>query len=288
LVRAWLTGAVVGLVSLTAASTALAQPSVSESSNWSGYAVHRSGVTFHSVSGTWREPKVSCQSGKETFSSYWVGIGGYSANSKALEQTGTEVDCTSSGKVRAFAWYELVPSPSVPIKLQVPPGDLIQGQVSIIGRTVTLVLRDLTRKTQFSKILNASPVDVTSAEWIVEAPSECLGLYNCVTLPLADFGSAPFASAAAQTAAGQSGSIAAPLWNATEIKLVPHRSPATLGHHHLGRSGKATPSLLQAGGSAFSVAYSPLSSGGTLAEQPSARLGAGLGARLIHRGFEAP
>jgi hypothetical protein len=279
---------VVGLVTLSAASTAIAQPSVSESSNWSGYAVHRSGVTFHTVSGTWREPKVSCQRGKETFSSYWVGIGGYSANSKALEQTGTEVDCTSSGKVHTFAWYELVPSPSVPIKLQVPPGDLIQGQVSISGRTVTLVLRDLTRKTHFSKVLNASPIDVTSAEWIVEAPSECLGLYDCVTLPLADFSSAPFTSAVAQTVAGQSGSIAAPLWNATEIKLVPHRSPATLGHHRLGRGGKATPSVLQAGGSAFSVGYSPLSSGGILASQASAHFGAGLGAHLIHRGFEAP
>ena len=54
----------------------------------------------------------------------------------------------ASGKVRTFAWYELVPSPSVPIKLQVPPGDLIQGQVSISGRTVTLVLRDQTEAVQ--------------------------------------------------------------------------------------------------------------------------------------------
>ncbi len=277
-----------GLVSLAAASTALAQPSVSESSNWSGYAVHRSGVSFHSVSGTWREPKVSCQSGKETFSSYWVGIGGYSTNSKALEQTGTEVDCTSSGKVRAFAWYELVPAPSVPIKLQVPPGDLIQGQVLISGHAVTLVLRDLTRNTQFSKVLRASPIDDTSAEWIVEAPSECVGLYDCVTLPLADFGSAPFGSATAQTTAGPSGPISAPLWNATEIKLVPHRSPSNLGHHRLGRGGKATPSILQAGGSAFLVSYSPLSSSGTLAYRSSAHIGSGPGAGLFHRGFDAP
>ena len=282
--RAWLTGGVIGLALLVSASTALAQTTVSQSSNWSGYAVHRSGVTFHSVTGTWREPKLTCQNGKETFSSYWVGIGGYSTNSKALEQTGTEEDCTSRGKLHAFAWYETVPSPSVPVKLQVPPGDLIQGQVLISGHTVTLTLRDETKHTQFSKVLNASPIDVTSAEWIVEAPSECMGLYNCVTLPLADFGTTPFASASAQTTAGQPGPISSPLWNTTEIRLIPHKSPSTLGGHRLGRSGRATPSALKSGGAAFSVAYSPLTSNSTFAPSTSAHIGAS----LIHRGFEAP
>lgn len=271
-----------GLIALVAAPAALAQ--VSQSSNWSGYAVHRSGVTFRSISGIWKEPTVRCQSGRETFSSYWVGLGGYSQNARALEQTGTEVDCTSTGKVRAFAWYETVPAPSHPVKLQVPPGDLIQGQVVVIGHRVTVLLRDLTRHTQFSKVLTTSPIDVTSAEWIVEAPSECLSLYDCVTLPLADFGSTPFASATAQSSTGQSGSISGSSWNATEIKLVPHRSPSTLGGHRLGRSGNATPSTLALSGSAFSVTYSPVSSSGTLSDRSAGRLGGA----LIHRGFQAP
>ncbi len=280
--RGWLTGAMVGLVSLTAAPAALA--AVSKSSNWSGYAVHRSGVKFRSVSGTWREPTVSCQSGLETFSSYWVGLGGYSSGARALEQTGTEVDCTSSGQPRAFAWYELVPAPSVPLKLQVPPGDEIQGQVVVVGHRATLTLRDLTRHTQFSKTVSTSPIDVTSAEWIVEAPSECLGLYDCVTLPLADFGSAPFVSAAAQSSTGQSGTISSSLWNTTEIKLVPHRSPSTLNHHRLGHGGDATPSSLQASGTAFSVSYSP----GGSSQKLTARTKPRLGGALIHSGFEAP
>jgi hypothetical protein len=282
MVRGWLTGAVVGLVALSAAPAALA--AVSESSNWSGYAIHRSGVKFRSVSGTWREPTVSCQSGRETFSSYWVGLGGYSANARALEQTGTEVDCTASGKPRAFAWYELVPAPSVPLKLEVPPGDEIRGQVVVVGRSVTLTLRDLTRGTEFSKTVSTSPIDVTSAEWIVEAPSECSGLYDCVTLPLADFGSAPFGSAAAQSITGQSGAISSPFWNTTEIKLVPRRSPSTLDHHRLGRGGQATPSALQAHGSAFSVSYSPAGSSQNLTAHNKTRLGGA----LIHSGFEAP
>lgn len=280
--RAWLTGVFVGLISLAAAPTAVAQ--VSQSANWSGYAIHRAGVTFRSISGTWQEPTPSCQSGRETFSSYWVGLGGYNANARALEQTGTEVDCTASGKVHSFAWYEAIPSPAVPIKLQVPPGDLIHGQVVVNGHTVTLVLRDLTRNTEYSKVLQTSPVDVTSAEWIVEAPSECLSLYHCITLPLANFGSTPFTSALAQSTAGHSGAISDPSWSATAIKLVPHHSPPTLGRHQLGHSGDATPSSLEVGGSAFSVTYSPLLSSGALAAR-SRR--ATLGGALVHRVLEA-
>lgn len=281
--RAWLTGAVVGLISLAAAPTALAQ--VSQSANWSGYAIHRAGVTFRSASGTWQEPTLSCQSGRETFSSYWVGLGGFNSNARALEQTGTEVDCTASGKIHAFAWYEVIPSPAVPIKLEVPPGDEIQGQVLVNGHTVTLVLRDLTRNTEYSKVLTTSPIDVTSAEWIVEAPSECLSLYQCITLPLANFGSAPFTSAGAQSAAGHAGGITDPSWSSTAIKLVPHHSPSTLGRHRLGHGGDATPSSLQAGGSAFSVTYSPLLSTGGLAAHSS---GGVPGGALVHRGFLAP
>jgi hypothetical protein len=273
---------VVGLASLVAAPTALAQ--VSESSNWAGYAVHRSGVTFHSVSATWRQPRVTCPNGRETFSSYWVGLGGYSINAKALEQTGTEVDCTASGKAHTFAWYEVVPAPSVPIKLQVPSGDLIQGQVAVTGHKVTVLLRDLTRHTQFSKTLSATPIDIASAEWIVEAPSECLALYDCVTLPLANFGSTPFESAVVQSTTGHSGSISDPFWSATEIKLIPHHSATTLGGHRLGRPGDATPSTLQSAGSAFSVTYSPSTSSGPLAPPTNVSPGA----VLTHGAVAAP
>src|ERR1700731_2996747 len=99
------------------ASPALAH--TSPSANWAGYAVHRSGESFTQVVGTWREPTLTCRKGDQAFSSYWVGLGGYSTTAKALEQTGTEVDCTSAGKVRAFAWFELVPAASVRVRLQV-------------------------------------------------------------------------------------------------------------------------------------------------------------------------
>jgi Peptidase A4 family len=267
-VRAWLTGAVIGVVSMVAAPAALAVQ-LSQSSNWSGYAIHRPGVNFRRVSGTWREPKPSCQNGRATFSSYWVGIGGFSPSSRALEQTGTEVDCTQSGKIRAFAWYEAVPAPSHPIKLQVAPGDLIHGQVTVTGHTITVALNDLTLNTHFAKVLTSSHIDVTSAEWIVEAPSQC-SPSNCVTLPLANFGSTPFGGAIAQSTTGQSGPILDSQWTATEIKLVGH-------------SGVATPSRLVPGGAGFSVTYSPGSGSG----QQAAPRGSRRAGNLVHRRFRS-
>src|SRR6059058_5121007 len=142
-VRAWFLRAVVAAWLLVAAPVALAD--VSNSTNWAGYAVHRHGVSFQDVTGTWRQPALACQTGRQTFSSFWVGLGGYNPRSRALEQTGTEADCTRRGTVRTFAWFELVPRPSVRIRLNVPPGDLIQAGVAVAGHRVRISLRDLTR-----------------------------------------------------------------------------------------------------------------------------------------------
>src|SRR5579884_1772602 len=147
---------------LLCVSPALAQ--ASQSANWAGYAVHGAGESFHQVVGIWREPSTSCRPGRETFSSYWVGLGGYSAHSQALEQTGTEVDCTSQGSVRAFAWFELVPAAAVRVRLSVPPGDLIRGAVTVAGHRVLISLQDLTRHTSFIKALQTNLIDVSSAE----------------------------------------------------------------------------------------------------------------------------
>src|SRR5437588_6289542 len=125
---------------LACASPALARTGTS--TNWAGYAIHRSGESFRQVVGVWREPSASCRPGHRTFSSYWLGLGGYSSTAKALEQAGTEVDCTFQGRVRTFAWFELVPAASVKIGLKVPPGDLIKGTVAVAGRRVRISLAD--------------------------------------------------------------------------------------------------------------------------------------------------
>jgi hypothetical protein len=241
------------LVALTCAPAALAD--TTDSTNWAGYAAHGSGVAFRGVRGSWIEPGASCSRGTRTYSSYWVGVGGYRQTSKALEQIGTEVDCSASGKVSSSAWYELVPAPSTPIRLTVKPGDALQAAVTVRGNDVTVSLYDATRGQGFRKTVRASVVDLSSAEWIVEAPSECISASSCQTLPLANFGSASFGSALARTTNGQTGAIANPMWQSTKIDLRPDSRRFIVNSNSGPVLGIATPSGLQPGGASFKVNY---------------------------------
>ena len=104
----------------TSASTAV-------SSNWAGYLATGTATTYTSVTATWKQPTVTCDDGDAgAASAFWVGLGGSSSTSQALEQIGTSADCNSTtGKPKYYAWYELVPSPSVTIKdLKVAPGGI--------------------------------------------------------------------------------------------------------------------------------------------------------------------
>lgn len=206
---------------------------------------------------------MTCTPGVPTYSSFWVGIGGYSVESRALEQIGTEVDCTRSGKVRSTAWYELVPAGSARIKLSIKPGDLVLAQVKVRRHRVSLSLYDATTRHGFHRTVRAPIVDTSSAEWIVEAPSECVGLGACETLPLANFGSAGFSSASATTTTGHDGSISDPAWRSTKIKLVPQGRRFVIQSGGDVPLGEALPSVLGAGGSAFAVSYSQVTLGGT-------------------------
>ena len=199
----------------------------------------------------------------------WVGLGGFSVNSKALEQIGTEVDCSASGQVVSSAWNELVPAPSRNIRMRVDPGDVMTAGVMVDGQRVTLTLNDRTRGTTFSRTVRVSPLDITSADWIVEAPSECEGTSFCQPLALADFGTATFARARATTVGGHTGSISDRRWVTTKITL------ATQGQHFIngpyGASGaQALPSPLTAGGSAFSVIYQAPTTTSTSPTTPTA------------------
>ena len=240
------------LLSLGAAAPAAADTAMS--SNWSGYAVHRAGVRFTRVLGAWRQPKPSCTPGDPGFSAMWIGLGGFAASSDALEQVGTELDCTASGRVVSDAWYELVPNPSRTIAMTVRPGDLMSARVEVSGRSVTLVLIDTTTHKTFRKTVRPAQVDVSSAEWIVEAPSDCLNANECQILPLANFGSATFGGAQARAASGRVGSISSSGWSATKINLTPNGRSYVVDDGS-GSFGAASPSSLRAGGSSFSVAY---------------------------------
>jgi hypothetical protein len=251
--RRFTLAALAGALTVLAAAPA-ARADTTQSSNWAGYAVHRKHVSFEKVTGSWRQPTAVCAAANAvpSYSSEWVGLGGYALNAPALEQIGSEVDCSPTGRVVSSAWYELVPAPSRSVRMRVDPGDLLSASVLVKGHATTLTLRDLTRHTTFSRRVHVKPVDVSSAEWIIEAPSECSSASSCQTLNLADFGTAGFTAARATSATGHTGSISDHHWGLTKITLAAGQ------RHFIGGApsgARAQPSALTAGGSAFSVTY---------------------------------
>jgi hypothetical protein len=227
------------------------------SSNWAGYAVtapastSTTSATFSSVSARWVEPAASCTAGRRAFSAFWVGLGGFSETAQALEQIGTEADCTAAGKATHSLWYELVPAASVRIKYKVFTGNVIAASVRVKGTLVTLEIRNLTRRTKFAKTARMAAPDVTSAEWVAEAPSACTSSGRCQQLPLTNFGNMTFSKASVTTSDGHAGAISDAAWSPTTIELLessdqPFAAQTTTG---------ALPSALAPDGTSFAVAW---------------------------------
>jgi hypothetical protein len=287
------------------AASASTDVQTASSGNWAGYVVggSSSATQFKSVSGSWVAPTVKCSSG-QGFSSFWVGLGGSggsgssstsdsgsmsdpgsvsgSDSSTGLEQAGTEADCNADGSASYSAWYELVPSPPVKVSMAVHPGDHITSKVTVDGSNVTIQLSDATTGGSFEKTLQATNPDVSSAEWIAEAPSTCQqGVSDCTPLSLADFGTGQFSGASATTTDGHTGTISDSAWQTAAVTLSPSASQDGFGSQFtsLGSgSAGATPSSLSSDGSSFSVAWSgDDSSGGSVSTGTGAGSGTGSG-----------
>jgi hypothetical protein len=244
------------LTGVSAGSASAATSSQEEmSSNWAGYVAGGSsgGTQFSTVSGSWVEPTATCGSG-QTYSAFWVGLGGSSQGSGSLEQTGTQADCNADGSANYYAWYELVPSAPVNLSLGIKPGDHISAKVSVSGSNVTVSLSDQTTGQSTTKTLQMSNPDTSSAEWIAEAPSQCDSSGDCTPLPLADFGTVQFSGASA-TANGHTGTISDSDWTAQPIALGASGSYDVSYGGGSSNTAGATPSSLSSDGSAFSVAY---------------------------------
>ncbi|HEY6238687.1 MAG TPA: G1 family glutamic endopeptidase [Thermoplasmata archaeon] len=159
--------------------------STTTSGNWAGYAVtgSKGSVTF--VNGSWTVPTVTgCRAGSSSYSSFWVGIDGYSSSS--VEQTGTDSDCHGA-TAQYYAWYEFYPKPSHTIStLTIHAGDVIYASVSFASAKFTVTLRDNTTGLSFSTSAAVASAQRSSAEWIAEAPA------SFSTLPLANFGTVNF------------------------------------------------------------------------------------------------
>jgi hypothetical protein len=252
--RAALAGLAIGTLAAAMLAAPAGAASIVLSSNWAGYVARTgSGHGFQSVSATWTAPAATCSTGAETHSAVWVGLGGYSSNAKSLEQIGTESDCTSSGRASYSSWVELLPAAASPLRLKVSAGDRVSASVTVIGHDVTLRLRNLTTGKRYSTTRHAKKVDVSTADWIVEAPSGCDSAGNCQTLELTDFGSVGFSNATA-TASGHTGTVADAAWVPTQLLLRQNGVLASGAGVRPSRTLlSATPSAFDGG--SFSVTY---------------------------------
>jgi hypothetical protein len=239
------------LVGTASASAATDPQREATSANWSGYVA--SGAQFSSVSGSWVEPALKCGSA-DTYSAFWVGLGG--TQSTALEQVGTQANCTN-GSSRHIAWWELLPAAPVNFSIDIHPGDHMTAKVTVNGTKVTMALTNTTTGQSASKTLQTDQTDVSSAEWIAEAPSQCDGSGDCQPLPLADFGTVGFTDSSA-TAGGHTGGISDSRWSSQAVTLG---SSQLISYSPGGADGAgATASALSGDGSSFSVTYQPVAS----------------------------
>jgi hypothetical protein len=250
----------VAAAGVTGASAAAAGGDAT-STNWSGYAISDAAtiggsvlagsttlLSFSSVTGTWTQPRATCTSGSPTYSAFWIGLGGLASDSQALEQIGTSADCSASGAPVYRAWYEMVPSRPVRLSIKVLPGDLITASVNMQSGGVLVQIKNRTRRTSFTRLVPVAAPDVSSAEWIAEAPSTCNEtLTQCRTLPLANFGVVSFSRIAA-IANSHPGTITDTAWAAEAISLVPDNGGFST-------TGGAAPHTVTADGRSFDVVW---------------------------------
>lgn len=141
------------------------------SPNWSGYGV--GGGPYTAVSGTFTVPSLYNTDPAGTDMSEWVGIDGFSDSS--LIQAGIQEypDPSDTDLFYIVPWWEILPANQTNITgMTIAPGNSITvdiGQLS--GTTWAITLEDDSTEQSFTTDRTYS-ADLSSAEWIVEAPDE--------------------------------------------------------------------------------------------------------------------
>jgi hypothetical protein len=158
-----------------------------QSNNWSGYdqgALEQGGRTFTSISGRWTVPTATARKANESeFSATWIGIGGgcvdagCTVTDATLIQDGTGQDVDASGHASYYAWWEIIPAPSVNLSGCVPDAACTVGAGDHMTSTIasaanglwTMSMQDATRGWTWSMSIGYSSTE-GSAEWIEETP----------------------------------------------------------------------------------------------------------------------
>ncbi|MGW1073117.1 G1 family glutamic endopeptidase [Streptomyces sp. NPDC002537] len=160
-------------------------------SNWGGYVAQGS---FSTITGSWTEPHVTCNSTNDLFAP-WVGIDGY--GSQSVEQTGVQTDCSSGSPVLS-AWYEMYPAAPVYWNDPVSEGDNFTGSVTTDGSgTYTLTLTDNT-KGWSERVSQSIGGQNASAEAVIESPTSSYPSFSRLDFTGVTVNGAPFDSAAPQ------------------------------------------------------------------------------------------
>ena len=197
--------------------------------NWSGYAALKG--TFTSVSGSWTVPHVS-SNGRPGADAEWIGIGGVQHSD--LIQSGTQDIIYTNGTVSPAAFIEMLPQYSQTIPVTVAAGDSVSVAIAQTGANQwQFSFKNNTNGQTFNSTTTYTS-SLSSAEWIVEAPSSRGKL-----LPLDNFGTVQF-SASSTTLNG----------NAVDILQANGQTGAMI--NALCRP-VATPSALGTDGASFTV-----------------------------------
>jgi Peptidase A4 family len=205
--------------------------------NWSGYAdTSTKKGAFTKVSGSWKEPTVTC-SAEDQILATWVGLDGYS--DATVEQIGVDAQCFE-GTAFYYSWYEMFPAATVVIGQTVAPGDSISASVVRSSTKYTLSITDSTHTANSgsaAKTCKATTCLDTSAEWIAERPE-----YSTTgDVPLAHYGTWTL-SGGAVTSGGKAGTISS--YKPAEITMIDSTDSYAL----------STPSALS-GGNSFKMTW---------------------------------
>lgn len=158
--------------------------------NWAGYVATGPENTFTSISVSWVEPAVACDSSGRAFASFWVGLDGFANDT--VEQIGTDSDCYK-GQSYYYAWWEMFPKFPRLIKNRVTPGDQLNASVTAVGGdTYQLTMSDTQRGWTHTFTTTLRHTERTSAEVILE--SSCCNERH-EEFKLAPFGTVQFTNA---------------------------------------------------------------------------------------------
>ena len=180
------------------------------SPHWAGYVLNQASQPFTGVTAQWKVPAVQPNS-PEGMSCTWVGIDGWPSGNNTVLQVGTEQDFDPFydpvGGAIYYAWFELYPKLQNYISVlpftniasatlnTLLPGDLVQASITAApgttpsaGQTSQWLIEftDVTQKWTFRHTVNYAG-DLSSAEWIEEAPLGPLGIQTLVNYGQVEF-----------------------------------------------------------------------------------------------------